>query len=106
MSKTKKQIFAPLSAPFRFLGSLALGIFLLAVLLVLMAMGTFIEAEYGAAVAKFVVYAHPGFYALLALLALNLVVSIILRFPWRLRQISFLIAHVGILLLLFGCYRT
>ena len=97
---------ALLTAPFRFLGSLTLGIFLLAVLLVLMALGTFIGSEYGFAVAKFVIYENHLFYLLISLLALNLTFSILLRFPWGKKHFPFLLSHAGILILLFGCYQT
>ena len=94
------------TAPFRFAGSLTLGIVLLAILLVLMALATFVEAEYGAAVAQFVFYANPWFYFLIALLALNLTVSILWRFPWKRHHAPFLVVHAGILVLLFGCCLT
>ena len=71
-----------------------------------MACGTFIEAEYGTATSQFLLYDNPWFHALIALLALNLLVAILLRFPWKRRHIPFLTAHVGITILLFGCYIT
>ena len=101
-----------LAALFAFAGSLTFGISLLAVLLVLMAWGTFIESKYGAAATRFVVYANPWFHSLIALLALNIAVSItrVLRRsngglmpPAR---VPFLTAHAGILFLLLGCYLT
>ena len=98
--------FACVSAPFRIVGSLTLGIFLLSVLLVLMALGTFIESAHGSDVARFVIYANSWFHAVIWLFALNLVVSILLRFPWRQYYVPFFTAHAGILILLFGCYLT
>ena len=94
------------AAPFVFAGSLTLGIALLSILLVLLAWGTFVESAYGAAIAQFVLYGNPWFYCLVALLALNIVLSILLRFPWTKHSIPFLTTHIGILLLLFGCYLT
>ena len=107
--RTKTSFATPLAllmAPFQFTGSLALGISLLVILLISMAFGTLIEAEYGAAVSKFVIYGNPLFFALIALLAVNLVASIIIRFPWRWYYLPFLTAHVGILILLLGCFLT
>jgi hypothetical protein len=95
-----------LTAPIRFIGSLTFGIILLTVLLVLLAWGTFIESEYGSAVSRFILYGNLWFFALVTLLALNLVFHIVGRFPWRRYDIPFLIVHVGILLLLFGCLLT
>ena len=97
---------ACVTAPFRFVGSLTLGICLLSVLLVLMALGTFIESDYGSNVAKFVIYGNSLFHALMGLLALNLVFSILVRLPRGWYSIPFLTAHIGILVLLFGCYLT
>ena len=102
----KKKSAFPWRVPFQFAGSLTLGIVLLSVLLFLLAWGTFVESEYSAAVAQFVLYANVWFYLLIALLALNIFCSMLLRFPWRRHDIPFLVCHLGILLLLFGCYLT
>ena len=98
--------FACVTAPFRLAGSLMLGILLLSVLLVLMALGTFIESEYGSEVAKFAIYANSWFHTVIWLFAFNLVFSILIRFPWRWCHIPFFTVHAGILILLFGCYLT
>ena len=96
-----------INAPFRFVGSLTLGIILVSILLFLMAVGTFIESEYGSAVAQFVIYGNfVLFHVPMGMLALNLVFSILGRFPWRRSHIPFLFTHVGILILLFGCFMT
>ena len=90
----------------QFAGSLTLGITLLAVILIVIALATFIEAEYGTAAAQFVFYANPWFYLLITLLALNILAGALLRLPWKKHHIPFLITHAGILILLFGCYLT
>ena len=95
-----------LTVPFRFIGSLTFGIVLLSILLFLLAWGTFVESEYGAAVAKFVLYENVWFYLFVGVLALNIFVSMFLRFPWRRHDIPFLGTHIGIILLVFGCYLT
>ena len=94
------------AAPFLFAGSLTFGMILLSVLLVLLAWGTFVEGEYGAAVSQFVLYANVWFYGIVGLLAFNIFFSMLLRFPWRRYDIPFLVTHIGILLLVFGCYLT
>jgi len=95
-----------LAVPFRFAGSLTFGIALLAVLLFLLAWGTFVESEYGSAVARFVLYGNLWFACLITLLAFNIATSILCCLPRSRHKIPFLTAHVGILLLLFGCCRT
>jgi len=94
------------TAPLRFAGSLTLGIILLSLLLCLLAWGTFVESEYGSAVAQFVLYGNSWFYVLVALLAFNIAFSMLLRFPWKRYHLPFLTAHFGILVLLFGCFLT
>jgi len=109
-SSDREKIASPLvfllMAPLLFVGSLTFGIFLLSALLFLMAWGTFVESEYGTTVAQFVLYANVWFYYLIALLALNIFFSMLLRFPWKRFDMPFLVTHIGILLLLFGCYLT
>ena len=96
-----------LAAPFLFAGSLTLGMILLSILLILLAWGTFVETVYDAAIAQFVLYSNEWlFYPLIALLGLNIIFSMVLRVPWRRFDIPFLVTHVGILLLLFGCFLT
>ena len=92
--------------PFRFIGSLTFGIVLLSILLFLLVFGTLVESEYGAAVAQFVLYANVWFYLFVGVLVLNIFVSMLLRFPWRLRETPFLVTHMGIILLVFGCFLT
>ena len=92
--------------PFRLIGSLTFGIALLSFLLLLLAFGTFIEAEYGTAVSQFALYANPWFHLITALLGLNIFVSVLLRWPWQRNHIPFLIVHFGIVILLFGCFLT
>ena len=95
-----------LTGLFRFAGSLTFGIILLSVLLFLLAGGTFVESEYGAAVAQFVLYANMWFYYLVGLLAINIFFSMLLRLFWWRHHIPFFVTHIGILLLIFGCYLT
>ena len=106
--QTQKNLFSPLTffvTPFRFIGSLTFGIILLAVLLFLLALGTFIESEYGSDVARFVLYGNHWFAFLTALLALNITLNILGHFLlWR--SAAFLTTHIGILFLLYGCYLT
>ncbi len=87
-------------------GSLILAVILLTILAALLAVTTFVEADYGAAVSSFFVYDSWLFYLLLFLLSLNVLCSMLARFPWKTRQLPFLTVHLGILVLLGGCYIT
>ncbi|MDR2756593.1 MAG: hypothetical protein LBC20_12885 [Planctomycetaceae bacterium] len=92
--------------PLRILGSLTMGIIILVIVLPLLAWGTLIESEYGAAVTRFTLYDSPWFVLLWAGLGLNIFCALLLRLPWKRSHLSFIIAHCGILVLLAGCYLT
>ncbi|GHT09862.1 hypothetical protein FACS1894170_01120 [Planctomycetales bacterium] len=79
---------------------------LLAGLLIVLAWGTFIESEYNSTVARFVLYGTNWFAALIALLCVNVLCSVLVRFPWKICQLPFLGVHAGLLVLFFGCYQT
>lgn len=92
------------------LGSIALGIVVLTILAIAMGWATFLEREMGTPVAQHIVYASNWFYFLIGLLSLNVLCSALVRLP-RLaksgkKQIPFFLAHLGILLLLLGCWTT
>ncbi len=93
-------------APLRICGSLVVAVILMAILLIVLAWGTFVESEYGTAVAKFALYGSYWFALLLFLLAVNVFCSVLLRFPWKRTHWPFFVVHVGILVLLFGCFYS
>ena len=105
------------SAVLRFCGSIPLGIVLMIILAVAMGWATFLEREMGTPVAQYLVYASPWFYNLIGLLTLNLLFSAIVRLPKLFAKIDgkrrlnraltpYFIAHIGIILLVFGCLIT
>jgi hypothetical protein len=87
-------------------GSLHLALALMAVYVVVLAWGTLIESQYGAAAAHFGIYDAGWFSILGVLLALNILCALLIRFPWRKRQMGFVVTHLGILVLLAGCLMT
>ena len=101
-----KTLLFKAALPLRLCGSLVVAVVLMAVLLVVLAWGTFIEAEYGTAVARFAVYDSLWFALLLLLLAINIFCSVLARFPWKPAHYPFVVAHFGILVLLVGCFFT
>ena len=68
--------------------------------------GTLIESYYDIDTGRYWVYHSFWFRGLLGLLGLNILVVALSRFPWRPRQIPFLMAHLGILMLLTGSLIT
>jgi hypothetical protein len=84
------------------LGSLRLAIALLALLGVICAAATFYESSHGTPAVQRDVYQTGWFAGLLVFLGLNVAASMMLRFPWKLHQSGFVMAHLGVLLILLG----
>lgn len=115
-------------------GSIYFGAALMTVLAVAMGWATFIEREMGTPVAQRIIYAANWFYFLIALLGFNILCSALVRAPRFVRRekiepavdgengaepaaprfrirferklIPFYLAHLGVLLLLIGCWTT
>ncbi len=87
-------------------GSLWFGAVLLIVVLLAMACGTIFESQQGTEQALWVFYRAWWFKALLGLLALNILASILVRYPFSLAKAGFLLTHGSILLLLGGAVIT
>src|SRR3954469_25969026 len=87
---------------FKFFASLKLAVILLAVLIVASIAGTIWESSFSAKVARAYVYGAPWFNIWLLLLAANLTVSALSRWPWKKHHVAFLVTHLGIITLLAG----
>ncbi len=98
-------------SPFRriikFFASLKLAVFIILSMAVISAVGTILEARYNEAeYAQKLVYQSPYMYAVLILLAVTLTAVMIDRWPWKQHHTGFVLAHVGILILLAGSWMT
>ena len=91
---------------FRFLTSLKLAIAVLLALTLSLITATLLESSFDTPTAQYWVYRASWFYALLALLGVNILCVALSRYPWRLRHLPFLLAHAGILILLTGSWLT
>lgn len=87
------------------LASLQLAVLVIATLAAVLAAGATIETKLGRPIAQWYVYHAAWFMGLLALLGVNVLTSTLVRFPWR-RKLSFLVTHIGILVLLAGSFMT
>ena len=67
-----------------------------------LAWGTIYEARFGTAAVQRFVYQAWWFQGLLAFLAVNLAVAALERYPWKRRHVPFVLAHIGIILILLG----
>lgn len=99
MLKSAQKLLKPLA-------SLRLAVFVLIGLGVVSAVGTFYESLYNAEYAKLVVYQSYWMVGLQVLLAINLSAVMFDRLPWKSRHLPFLLAHIGILLVLAGSVLT
>ena len=87
---------------FHLLASLRVGVVTMVALAVTCGVATFYESSRGTAAAQRVFYQTRWFTALLSLLAVNILFSMLKRYPWSRHQAGFVMAHVGIVLLLVG----
>src|SRR3954467_11345125 len=87
---------------FRFFASLKLAVVLLSVLIIAAITGTIYESTFDAKVARTYIYGAPWFNLWLILLAANLAVSALSRWPWKKHHTAFLVTHLGIITLLGG----
>lgn len=90
----------------RWLASLQLGVILIVLLAAVLAGATFLEAAKGREFVQWHIYKSQWFIGLLAIIAANVFAAAAIRFPWKKRQIGFLVTHAGILVLLAGSIQT
>jgi hypothetical protein len=88
------------------LGSLRLAAVLILVLLVAMAYATIYEQSQGLARTRDLIYDATWFHAILALIAANTLLAIVVRWPIERRQIGFVVTHLSILVILAGAVIT
>jgi cytochrome c biogenesis protein ResB len=87
---------------FTWLGSLRIAVPLLIAIAVVLAWGTIYETRFGTAAVQRFVYRAWWFQGLLAFLAVNLALAALERYPWKRRHLPFVLAHLGIILILIG----
>ncbi len=87
----------------RFFGSIKLAIPLLSAIVGILIWATFYESQVGSTTVQQEIYKSPWFGALMFLLAMNLGVSALSRYPWRgARKIGFAITHLGLIVIIAG----
>ncbi len=87
----------------QFLGSVRLAIPLLGTITAILIAATFYESSVGSSTVQQLVYKSPWFGALMFLLAVNLGLSTLSRYPWRgARKIGFALTHWGLIVIIAG----
>ncbi len=95
-----------LKPPFNFLASIRLAVLTILSLAIITAIGTITEARYDSEVAVKLVYQSVYMYFILGTLAVTLIAVMVDRWPWKQHHAGFVLAHVGILLILLGAWMT
>lgn len=90
----------------KFTASVKLAVPIIISLATLIAAGTIVESKYNAEIASKLVYRTPWMFLVLGLLSFNLIMVMVDRWPWKRRHTSFILAHIGILMLLAGSWIT
>lgn len=90
--------------PVRIIGSMYFAVALILILAAVMAWATFLGMQFGDDTSSWAVYHATWFLTLCGLLGLSVLFSALLRFPWKKYQLGFLVTHLGILVLLAGCW--
>ncbi len=93
-------------AVFDFLASVKLAVPVVLGLTASLIAATFIESLYDTATAQYWVYRSFWFRGILTLLGVNILVVALSRWPWKKHHSAFLIAHLGILMILAGAFIT
>jgi hypothetical protein len=86
--------------------SLKTAVTIIACLAASLMVATFVESIYDAKTAQYFVYRSIWFYGVLAALGLNILAVALSRYPWKPKHTPFLMAHAGILMILFGSALT
>ena len=91
---------------FDFFSSLKLAVIVIISLATISSIGTFYESMYDRIYAQKVVYHSIWMWMVMALLTVNITSVLFDRWPWKKHHTAFILAHVGILTLLFGSLVT
>ncbi len=86
----------------KILGSLWFAVFLMASLVIILIVSTSLESAYGTPFVQKFFYRAGWFDVFLAVLAVNIFCSTLVRYPFKKYQIGFVITHIGILTVLAG----
>lgn len=89
----------------RLLASLKLTVFLLVFMVLVLAAGTIVESSLGTQKAQ-AIYNAPWFLGLQFLFCINVICSMIERWPWGRQRIGFVLTHGSLLLIMIGALGT
>ena len=91
---------------YQFFISLKLAVFTLSFIASVIAVGTFVESRFDQEAANKWIYHSWWMHIILTLLFVNVFMVLVDRWPWKKRQIGFVLAHLGILIMIIGSFVT
>ncbi len=103
MAKNQQNLFRRI---IKRLASLKMAVFTISAIAVVAAIGTFVEAKLGLQHAQRLVYRSPWMMAVMGLFIVNLIAVIVDRWPWQRKHTAFILAHIGIILVILGQWLT
>lgn len=86
------------------MASIKMAVVSISMIAVVTAIGTIVESQFDALAAQKLVYQSLWMELVLGVFAINLISVIVDRYPWKMRHLAFICAHVGILMILLGQY--
>lgn len=90
----------------RFFSSLKLAVLVIVSLGIITAYGTIMESRYNTMTAQKLVYHSWPMYIVQGFLCFILIMVMVDRWPWKKHQVGFIMAHVGLITLLYGSVMT
>lgn len=90
----------------QWLGSIELAVIIIISLGVIIAWGTIVEARFDATAAQKLVYHSVWMYGVMTALSTCLIAVMIDRWPWKAHHTGFVLAHIGIIILIIGSVIT
>lgn len=86
--------------------SVRLAVFIILGIAIISAIGTIYESKYDAEVAQKLIYFSWPMMTFLGLLTFQLIMVLVDRWPWKMHQAGFVLAHFGIIMTLLGALLT
>lgn len=90
----------------KFFASLKLAVVIVLAIAGISAWGTIVESKYNAQIAQMLVYHSVYMYVALFALCVSLTAVMIDRWPWQKKHTGFILAHIGIIILILGSVAT
>ncbi len=90
----------------KFFASLKLAVVIVLAIAGISAWGTIVESKYNAQVAQMIVYHSIYMYVALIALCVSLIAVMADRWPWQKKHTGFILAHIGIIILISGSVIT